>query len=380
MKFTTAAQLLTAAITAQTATVFHLGNDKNHNVPKISSDAALAYFSEALGANTDNLSLRLGKDTERVMELMNELDDKSQYEGEKPTLFVSLHGMEFGPQTTFGSKLFSTDDDIVARISQQLCRRSGYEAIELASEFTLLKETSNVDEISNKNELEQSFHILNEVLFKTWEQTKNSVGLQTSRITDKFFIDELSKLHVMQKHEHANSDVILVDSYALELVAKKIGVQSNTFQFAQQVMMDYLNGMTGRFDVYVVVKEECDKNRMAKRSSELNEVFNFNKRAVSSGACFSSEEACQVSTDNCQSHGVCSKTKDCWSCLCSATFNKTTSSTTRWSGADCGKRDISTSANLFLWTTLALLAALVGGVKLLVSVGSQPLPGILERQ
>lgn len=96
-------------------------------------------------------------------------------------------------------------------------------------------------------------------------------------------------------------------------------------------------------------------------------------------SCFETEEACQIGTLNCNSHGICSKmSSKCWSCICSSSFNKTTSKTTNWSGYDCSKKDVSSVANLLLWSSITIFFMFAGGVKFLMSIGDEPLPGILD--
>ena len=41
-------------------------------------------------------------------------------------------------------------------------------------------------------------------------------------------------------------------------------------------------------------------------------------------------------------------------------------------------KDVSVEANLFLWTSIALVVILVGGIQLMFGIGNDPLPGVLD--
>ena len=42
------------------------------------------------------------------------------------------------------------------------------------------------------------------------------------------------------------------------------------------------------------------------------------------------------------------------------------------------QKDVSVEANLFLWTSIALVVILVGGIQLMFGIGNDPLPGVLD--
>lgn len=102
------------------------------------------------------------------------------------------------------------------------------------------------------------------------------------------------------------------------------------------------------------------------------------KRSVSSSMCFLTQEDCESLTDSCSNHGTCVQVGKCFKCACGSTFDKKKSKTTRWAGDKCAQKDVSVEFNLFLWTGVALLAAIVMGSKMLFAMGSEPLPGLLS--
>lgn len=202
-------------------------------------------------------------------------------------------------------------------------------------------------------------------------------------LNDKLFISEILQVGKIAD----NSEGLVVVSFdSLLSLGTKIGYLSATYQLAKRTMARSIQALSDKFDVTMVALGPDHKtsgcgSRIQKRSNELAEVFSvFSKRgAVSAKACFADEEACTAATNGCSGHGACAKVQsDCWQCACKPTFDKKLSKTTVWAGADCSKKDIAAQANLLLWTSVALLITLVGGVKLLYSIDSESLPGVLE--
>lgn len=206
-----------------------------------------------------------------------------------------------------------------------------------------------------------------------------------SVISDKLYRNELSHLLHLQSLKTTGEHTLILTLNSLRSLRNKVGSSSATYQYAEKVLSRSIVELSRTYDVTVLALPDNGasvEQKLHRRENELNKAFQktaLRGVAASSNSCFDSEEACQVSTSNCNSHGVCSKVKDkCWSCMCSATHNKTTSKTTTWSGFDCGKKDISSEANLFLWTSLVLAVITISGVKLLKSIGDEPLTGVLD--
>lgn len=149
---------------------------------------------------------------------------------------------------------------------------------------------------------------------------------------------------------------------------------------AEKVSEEKLNDMSESMEIIVIeTHPDVSSNNKESQVKQFSNSFSKRDKKGSASSCFDSEENCQVGTSNCNSHGVCSKIKSkCWACVCSPSVNETTSQTTNWSGFDCGKRDISSTANLLLWSSLTILIMIVGGIKLLYSIGNEPLPGVLD--
>lgn len=86
---------------------------------------------------------------------------------------------------------------------------------------------------------------------------------------------------------------------------------------------------------------------------------------------FASEEECIEKTYSCSDHGACSKGRgeSAYTCKCKTGFG----------GKHCQKQDISVQFQLFFWTAVIALITVSLGIKLMMSVGSEPLPGVLGK-
>lgn len=88
-------------------------------------------------------------------------------------------------------------------------------------------------------------------------------------------------------------------------------------------------------------------------------------------ARFGSEDECNEKTNNCTGNGTCSKGRgeSAYTCKCK----------TGRGGKLCQKQDISVQFQLFFWTAVVALITITLGIKLMMSVGSEPLPGVLGK-
>ncbi|KAG7194240.1 uncharacterized protein KQ657_004960 [Scheffersomyces spartinae] len=194
-------------------------------------------------------------------------------------------------------------------------------------------------------------------------------------------VDELSQLvriteTVSKASNPREGESFVFHSQALRLISEKYGRNSDELKQLEVDLKNLLEKLTHKFNVYLVnIAPKHTVEEISKRNEQLETVF----KRVEDTSCFSSEEACQVSTSNCNNHGVCtmSKSKGCWSCLCSPTVDKK-KGTVSWAGYDCSKKDVSFQANLFIWTGIAATLVIAGGVSFLFSLGSEPLPGVLD--
>lgn len=205
-------------------------------------------------------------------------------------------------------------------------------------------------------------------------------------VNDKLYINEIMQMVKFASAQNHTSEFVAANLDSLHSIGLRIGYTSRTYAVAKGALLDSIAALSANFDVTIVAvgtdhKIASDASRLLKRTSELDSVFaTFGKRgAVAAKACFADQDSCLAATNGCSGHGSCTKVQPkCWQCVCSATHDKKSTKTTRWAGYDCSKKDIAAQAHLLLWTSVALLATLVAGIKLLFGVGSDALPGVLQ--
>ncbi|EGV61189.1 hypothetical protein PSN45_001690 [Yamadazyma tenuis] len=350
------------ATTSQIA-VYHLNDlSKPSLIPYVSSEEALMYLSDKLDLNVFKLSDYNKHETIEFIEQQNEINPPN----DRPTLVVSLSGVELSEQPSFK---ISNPNKFWNQYHQMI--KSATKAVPVTEEISVV-----ASDASTVSGLKDHFKYFDVKLQSIWSNFKQNIfSNDINYVNDKFFITEISQLVHLNDHTFGPHDVVLVQLNSLHSMSGKIGQDSQTYQSSENILNSLLK--LSQFDILVIDNAVPAPLQLAKRNQQLQKVFR--DATLQTNGCFDKEETCQVQTSNCNSHGLCTKVSTgCWSCACSATFNQTLSKTTNWSGFDCSKRDISTTANLLLWSSLALLVMFVYGVKLLVSVGNEPLPPVLD--
>lgn len=379
------------------AAVYELSNQGSETSQKVSMDSALLYLADKIGLD-DFYSL--GKKTEAI-ELIDSLH-KSQ--SSKPSLLVIMKGVDT-PSTLAGDRnptfeIHMENPNAPRRLVKILFKKfpKQYAKSVNVSHVSHLTDEIKFVSSTSSEQLRREFHLLHRDLPQSWSSVVKTFSWKQSAIAnlnsslqlvnDKLYISDLMQLLKLSKHteEHEMPAFIVANLDSLYSLGSKIGYDSRTYQIAKSTLMDSIEALQSICDVTIVAlspehKHACDKHRMSKGSQELGELFSkFAKRETFPvGSCFSEESECQAATDNCNQHGVCTKVRSkCWQCLCSATYDKKTFKTTKWTGFDCSKKDIAAQTQLLLWSSIGLLVALVGGIKLLFSIGNDSLPGVLE--
>lgn len=335
--------LLTACLGIE---VFNLNSININNPHHLGSKEALAYFSD-----------KFNEDIFKVSDLSDEfiefINSEAQQLNNKPSLVLAVNGLNIESVPYF----LVNDDKFVTKL-RKLFKKSSKE---LTPEMLYFSEDKS---------LKEHFRLFNIQLKSIWS---NYIG--KSIINDKMFINELTQLIHLRDIEAKGS--ILFESNSLVSLFKKTG-NSQSFDNGQAIFHELIDQLTEKFNVIIIKSNNLNIN-FTKRNQQLDKVFNTFRDSKKNTECFETEEDCQAGTSNCNSHGVCSKSGNkCYACICSSSFNKTTSSTTNWSGFDCSKKNISATANLLLWTTIGLLVLFIGGIKLLVSLNNEPLPNVLD--
>lgn len=392
MKFSAVGLLLLAAIVGALrvpAAVYDLSCEVplNHYPVHVSKHAGTLYLADKM-----NLADDIAIDDEDLQDI-NELS-KSSCLTDKPKLLVSVITTE-DPAALMKKK---TPTFYIGHGGP------GHKLLHMSHPHHLSKEISAVGNAESVDKLREHFVDFEDKMVASWSKFTGRGGqigaqgtinldLKDSRvphINDKHFINDIVALSHLKGAVVEKDTVVFAEVHSLVSMARKLGTDATSYKVARRAVVDVVQALQNTFDVTLVVKPVHHHKKhhngvlqlehLEKRGRELEEVFSlFSKRASSDSACFSSQEACGESTGQCSGHGECKKLQGgCWQCVCKASFNKEKSKTTKWTGYNCGRKDVSSSAHLLLWTSVALTAALVGGVKLLVSIGSDPLPGVLD--
>lgn len=381
MKLQALALTLSSAA-ASIAAVYELHGEARAAPAVPSAHNALLYLADKIGVGNFH-SLGNGQQTLDFLEAMH------RGPSDKPNLVVVLGGVN-EPDTLFGSvapsfQLHDTASaeyvaEALEQATQQLASVNGTDSWSaLSREFSIAGERQAV------HKHVQNFKQVDEELPEQWRtkvlakypQLKNR-GLHL--INDKLFMAELVQLVTVAAE---GTSLLVAHLNSLTLLGRRFGSDSGSYKVAQAAVVKAIEDLQTSFDVTVVALDPAHSVKaelMNPRKRELDEAYAaFTKRgATAAKACFESKDACEAATNKCSGHGACGKVQaKCWTCACVATKNKN-GRTTLWAGPDCSKTDISAQAHLLLWTAVALIVAMVGGVKLLYSIGNEPLPGVLQ--
>ncbi|EGW30025.1 uncharacterized protein SPAPADRAFT_63643 [Spathaspora passalidarum NRRL Y-27907] len=365
-----------AKIHDSVSSVYELGVSPAEDTYTIGGHDALVYFSDRFGI-AEHMSLRKGNP-----QLVDFLNQQYELHGEvsaKPNLFISVRGVsEFDQTPSFKVSSGHINKLLFRKFPKILSKHTEGKLYQLTPEIKVVTQDGTSDLFTH-------FQYFNEQLMQIWNRyTQGQQQVLTYKLTnDRLFINELSQLiHLGKSEEVEVKDTFFIELSSLLSIKRKIGEDSQTFQYSQKVLFNELQALTNKFNIVIFTEPETSKyvQNIHKRDYELSSVFSKRELSgVSGNGQFSSQESCEKATDKCNSHGKCIKVSGSkWGCACESTFNKTSSKTTNWAGYDCSKRDVSVQANLFLWTSIGLLVLLVGGIQLLSSIGNDPLPGVLE--
>lgn len=378
--------------------VYQLNSEQTDLIPVIKSHDALLYLSDKFDISN---YYNIGENGDAAIEFIEDqrklAESKEAADMPKAKLVAVVSGVSrpleifenIKPSFLIQNNTLHFNKNVLRAFPKQISNDGGYNMSQLTSETMLLSKNSQSSTLPRHfQHFDQKFvGIWNE--FKRNKQNANQVILSNKQdasldvINDNIFISEVSQLVHFSSAMPSDDDYLFMNLDMLYSLGSKVGSDSQTYLSAVKVLAECLESLSLKYDVTVIMEEEHSKvlkSDVRKRDQELNEVLKnsrITKKASSGPACFSSEDACKVGTSSCNSHGQCSKVGECWSCVCAATHNDDKSKTTYWSGFDCGKKDISSEANLFLFSTLGLLVLFIGGIQLLYSVGNESLPGVL---
>ncbi|KAJ8142947.1 hypothetical protein OY671_003909 [Metschnikowia pulcherrima] len=392
------AVLLGASIVSASSkiAVYELLGKHNDAIPSISLKSSLLYLADKFGAG-EYYSLGQKDQAVEFIDLLHEKDSG------KPEMLVILKGVD-SPEHIHKNMAptFQIETDNNDKVAQNLVKtlfkklpKQVADAQNATGVSQLTDEIRFVAGTAEGDDLPQQFKYFNHELPQAWEKLvegtpkgQQVMGGSSSLklVNDKLFINEIMQMVKFASVQDRPSDFVVANLDSLHSIGSRIGYTSKTYNVAKGALIESLLALQPLFDITLVAvgtdhKIASNVPELRKRNSELDGVFaTFGKRgAVAAKSCYADADSCQVSTNSCSGHGACTQVQDgCWQCLCAATQDEKTSKTTKWAGYDCSKKDIAAQAHLLLWTSVALLATLVGGIKLLYAVGSDALPGVLQ--
>lgn len=351
--------------------VYELNNPNEGVNLKLDFQTSMLYFADKLGVSD---YFNIGEGSADSIDLIDQIHYDS--DSSKPKLVMTVSGLSKFDHVDPVFKTFGNGKQIVSEeLVSDIATEKNSTVIELTRELRL---------VSNQNhELVGHFKFFNDKLMGIWQNFKSfgvkdhSIKFETTHvnfINEKGFINELSQLiHLSDIENLSGEDVLFFESHSLNLINKKLGKESTTFQFCENTLIHFLVTLSQTFDITLITTPKPKHIEFTKRNSELQQVF----AKKSAGSFFATEEGCKSATSDCSGHGACAQTgDDSWQCLCKPTVSK--KKTTSWTGYDCSVKDVSTQFNLLFWSSLALAITMVSGVKLLASIGGEALPGVLD--
>ncbi|CAN3373066.1 hypothetical protein DIURU_005311 [Diutina rugosa] len=377
MQLLLAVAAVLAPAVAKTA-VFELARDggSDASAAPVAAHVARAYLSDKFGASSV-VALGDGALGDQALQFIN----AHHYPRASNQLVVSVSGVAAPESFAAAPLLVTSDDDVAQQVRRDL--KATHSAHHLTEEITIYSDASD-----HPQSVVNHFSSFDSQLAAIWRQFVNddhqqvlaSDGSRSRVITDKLFMTELAQLLHLRRLPIADAGVVVMDVGSINSLANKLGHGAPTVEYARDIISQAISQFGDDYDVTVIVSDDdvtgADPVRFGKRSQQVADVFAQVEKRGKLG--FDSEEKCKETTGDCSGHGKCVNFQDKWRCACEPSFDKEKQKTTKWAGADCSKKDVSSEANMFLWTGIVLLAFLVAGGKLMYSVGSQPLPGVLQ--
>ncbi|OVF05165.1 hypothetical protein A9F13_24g00682 [Clavispora lusitaniae] len=383
--------LFGAAVCAQNAAVYNFPLDKqSQESTLVSVEDSVLYFADKAGVS-DYYSIGDNYDAIKFLESVGSDDERT----ERSKLLVIVKGVEepaklFGTDPLFeiGIKNRSKESHKLMRallkdIPQQAASDSdnakpndlGAGVSYISPNGALSHEKVAFDDAYEKfsAKLAHGFDIGN--VPQKVQDIVGNVKQSTEKILDAFSNSIVQLLSIVEASKENSLLIVTLD------LRKTAGSKSQR-DSALDALFSQLSGASDKIDTTVVAlgakKSGCHGKLAGKRSDIQASAF-AKRGAIAAESCFSDKDECDSSTKGCNNHGSCAEVaSDCWQCVCVPSVDKKASKTTKWAGYDCSKKDISSSAHLLLWTSVALLITLAVGTKLLFSVDSEPLPGVLE--
>lgn len=218
-----------------------------------------------------------------------------------------------------------------------------------------------------------------------FKKEKRSMDDTEHTVASQRVIDDISHIRSLSsKLQRGETAILRVESPSLMLEEK-----AHEYMHAVQAIKSALKSVREespelRLIVVAAPSDACThkaRNLLKRSPAAIFPISSLQKRSVltASAGPFGSKEDCETATDSCSGRGSCVKlVSGEYTCACKSTYDSTKKKTTRWGGSACEKKDVSFETQMFLWSGVGIVFTILAGVKMLVSVGNDPLPGILN--
>lgn len=198
-------------------------------------------------------------------------------------------------------------------------------------------------------------------------------GLDMDNSADQAVMGDISTIKSLE-YNVVHDDGMFVHLKSLTGVdADKYPVALNAMKRALMELIDQAENH--KLTIVAVPENTCAAIRVNKRDDNNKESGVV--KPVLGG--FKDKETCENKTNKCSGHGECVKIHNGkYACACKPSYDEDRKKTTRWGGDACQKKDVSIEFQLFFWTGLGILFVTAYALQLLYSIGSDPLPGVLN--
>ncbi|CAN6674163.1 hypothetical protein TRVA0_050S00760 [Trichomonascus vanleenenianus] len=351
--------------------IFNSGKPKHvaHEAPVLSSDQSQLVLADAAG--TSRFHTVESPEDARIVAGFG--DKFSLFKHEKDSVVVAVSGVKHG-ETVFSKPSYTVDqtpgegylDELLKSMASQLAQLSGKLKHEIEEGLTLLtKELGDADKVK-----------------RCLEDVETIEGLDATVPQELAVMREVALVRAISaqtgsRHGHAMLRLKSLDQISQD----KYGVAVAALQGA----LDELVALNSRVVIISEPENVCRMAHHKMHGRKHHSTTSKHKRdevpsysATVGAPAFDSKDKCKAATNNCSGRGECVKVGDRYACACKPSYNSDKRKTTRWAGRACEKKDVSVEFQMFFWTGLGILAAIVWGIKLLFSMGSEPLPGVLS--
>lgn len=198
-------------------------------------------------------------------------------------------------------------------------------------------------------------------------------GLDMDDSADQAVLGDISTIKSLEYNVIHDDGMFVHLSSLAGVDAEKYPVALNAMKRALMKLIDQAENY--KLTVVAVPENTCATIHRVKRDDDKKQSGVV--KPVLGG--YKDKQTCEDKTNKCSGHGECVKIHNGkYACACKASYDEDRKKTTRWGGDACQKKDVSIEFQLFFWTGLGILFVTAYALQLLYSIGSDPLPGVLN--